>query len=80
MPGPPRRRIDFTRLPAVPRFALAFAVLAVVIGLVLLARRDSAPAQPAGWYTWVVRVGAVGLLLCTAAWLVRQAIRMWRRR
>jgi hypothetical protein len=78
MRGPPRRRVDFTTLPAVARYALALAVLAAVVALVLLARGNH-QTSPASWYTAVVRVGAVLLLVYLAArliqWLARAAKR-----
>jgi hypothetical protein len=79
MPGPPRRRVDFMRLPAIARYALALAILAVVVGLVLLVPGDHAGEEPAGWYTVVVRVGAVLLLLYAGIWMVRRVVKARRR-
>jgi hypothetical protein len=75
MPGPPRRRIDFSRQPTVARYAVALVVLAVVVGLVLLVLEDGTPAEPAGWYTVVVRVATVLLLLYGLLWLARRLLR-----
>ncbi len=79
MPGPARRKFDLTQLPAAARYAVAFAVLAVVVGLVMLTSRDDAPTQPAGWYTIVVRSGAVLLILYGAYWLARRLVHSRRR-
>jgi peptidoglycan/LPS O-acetylase OafA/YrhL len=79
MPGPARRRIDLARLPAAARYTVAFAVLAVVVGLVMLTSSDDAPTQPAGWYTVVVRIGAVLLILYCAYWLAQRLLRSRRR-
>lgn len=79
MPGSARRRIDLSQLPAAARYAVAFAVLAVVIGLAMLTSSDDAPNQPAGWYTIVVRTGAVLLILYCAYWLTRRLLHSRRR-
>jgi len=71
-----RRRVDLRRLPALARYAVALAVLAVVVAIVLLVRPDT--GRPAGWYTAVVQVGAVALLVYLAGrllWWIRGRVR-----
>jgi ABC-type nickel/cobalt efflux system permease component RcnA len=79
MPGPPRRRVDFTQLPTIARYALALTVLAVVVGVVVVVRGDDASDEPAGWYTVVVRVGAILLLVYAGFWLIRRVKRSRQR-
>jgi ABC-type nickel/cobalt efflux system permease component RcnA len=75
-----RWRADLMRLPAWARYGIAFAVLAVVVGIVLLVRPDAASAQPATWYTVLVRIGGIALVAYVAGWLVWRAVRAARRR
>jgi hypothetical protein len=80
MPGPPRRRVDLTRLPAPARYGLALVILAAVVTLALTVPGRHPANEPAGWYTFAIRVGAVLLLLYAGFRLVRYAITSWRRR
>ena len=80
MPGPPRRRVDLTRLPAPARYALALVILAVVVALALTAPASHSASGPAGWYTIIVRFGAVLLLLYAGFRLARYLLRTWRQR
>ncbi|MGW4063135.1 hypothetical protein ACWEGE_32960 [Amycolatopsis sp. NPDC004747] len=71
-----RRRVDLRRLPAPARYAVALAVLAVVIAIVLLVGPGT--GRPAGWYSAVVSVGAVALLVYLAGrllWWLRGRLR-----
>ncbi|HKD97289.1 MAG TPA: hypothetical protein VKB69_06740 [Micromonosporaceae bacterium] len=68
MSQPPRRRIDLLRLPAAARYAIALAVLAVVVLVAIAAAGGTNNA--AGWYTVGVKIGAVVLLVALAGWLV----------
>ncbi|MFG1809669.1 hypothetical protein [Streptomyces sp. NPDC049040] len=73
-----RRRVDLSRLPAAARYAVALAVVATVVGAVLLVRAGGGDDEPAGWYTAVVKVGAVALLVYLAGrlvWWVRSRAR-----
>ncbi len=64
------------RLPAAGRYALALAIVAVVVGLVLVLRAgDNVTSEPPVWYAVVVRVGAVVLLAYGALSLVRRLMR-----
>jgi membrane protease YdiL (CAAX protease family) len=66
-----RRRVDLSRLSAPARYAVALAVLAAVVGIVLLVRAGGGGAdEPAAWYTVLVKVGAVALLVYLAGRLV----------
>ena len=80
MPGPPRRRVDLTRLPAPARYALALVILAAVVTLALTVPGRHPATEPAGWYTIAIRVGAVLLLLYAGFRLVRYVIRSRRQR
>jgi Kef-type K+ transport system membrane component KefB len=80
MPGPPRRRVDFTRLPAPAQYALALVILAVVVTLAVTAPGSHSASEPADWYTVVVRVGAVLLLLYTGFRLARRLLRIRQQR
>jgi peptidoglycan/LPS O-acetylase OafA/YrhL len=73
---PPRRRVDLTHLPAWIRYAIALIVLAAVIAIVLVVRGSG--RHVAGWYSVVVRVGAVGLLIYLVAWAAWRITRRWR--
>jgi len=72
--------VDFTRWPAVWRYALALAAVAVVVAIVLLSGGDDADSEPAGWYTVVVRIGAVALLAYGVLWLGGRLWKLRRRR
>jgi hypothetical protein len=80
MPGPPRRRVDLTRLPAPARYALALVILAAVVTLALTVPGHHPATEPAGWYTIAIRAGAVLLLLYAGFRLVRYLIRSRRQR
>jgi hypothetical protein len=75
-----RRRVDFLGLPRWARYGLALVILAAVVGIVLLVRPDAGTAGPATWYTVLVRIGAVALLLFLLCWLGWRAARLVRRR
>jgi hypothetical protein len=80
MPGLPRRRVDLTRLPTPWRYALAFAGLAVGVALaLLLGDGASDDGQTAGWYTVLVRIGAVLLLAYGVFWIARRVIKARQR-
>ena len=68
-----RKRVDLSRLPPVFRYGLALAVVAVVVLIVIMVAPPD--AAPAGWYTVVVTVGALVVLVLGAGWLLRH---LWR--
>jgi peptidoglycan/LPS O-acetylase OafA/YrhL len=80
MSGPPRRRVDLTRLPAPARYALALVILAVVVTLALTVPGHHPATEPAGWYTIAIRVGAVLLLLYAGVHLGRRLLLARRQR
>lgn len=80
MPDQRRRRIDLTCLPAAARYAVALAVLVIVTAMVFTTRGDETSTQPASWYTAVVSIGAVALLLYGVIWLVLRVATFRRRR
>jgi hypothetical protein len=65
-----RSRADLRRLPTWARYAIALAVLAMVLAVVLLVRPDARTAGIPTWYLVVVRIGAVGLFAYLAIRLV----------
>ena len=78
MPGPPRRRIDLTRLPAWARYSLAlFFVGAVVLVVTYL---PSSAEAPADWYTILVFVGAILLIVGCVVWVAVRVVRAVRGR
>lgn len=80
MTGQRRRRVDLTRLPAAARYALALAVLVLVTAVVLMVRGDETSMQPASWYTKVVWIGALALLLYAVIWVIQRVARLRRHR
>ena len=78
MPGPARRRIDLTHLPAWARYGLALVVVAVVVLLVV--RLPGSADEPADWYSTLVQVGAVLLICAGVVWVVVRVARVVRRR
>ncbi len=63
-PGPPRRRIDLTSLPLLVQYAIALAVVAVVVALVF-----ALGARPRPLTVW--QLVAAGAASVTAMLLVR---------
>ncbi|GIG21422.1 hypothetical protein Cch01nite_21460 [Cellulomonas chitinilytica] len=78
MPGPARRRVDLTRLPAWARYTLALVVVAAVVLLVV--NLPSSADAPADWYTTLVLVGAILLIVWCVGWVVVRVVRAVRRR
>jgi peptidoglycan/LPS O-acetylase OafA/YrhL len=78
MPGPARRRIDLTRLPAWARYVIALVVVAAVVLLVV--NLPGAAEQPADWYTTLVLVGAILLICWCVGWVAVRVARAVRRR
>lgn len=62
------------RLPAVLRYSLALGVVAVVVAIVIAVTPPA--SAPAAWYTVLVTVGAVVLLIGAVGWVLR---RLWTR-
>ena len=72
--------MDFAHLPTPAKYALALAVVAVVVAVVLLVNGGHATKRPVGWYTLLIQIGAVLLLLFAFAWLAWHVARRSGRR
>lgn len=68
----PRKRIGLSGLPAAVRYPLALAVVAIVVLLVLAVTPNGAAV--AGWYSVLVTVGAVVVLVLGVGWFLRRAL------
>ena len=78
MPGPQRRRIDLTRLPAWARYSLALLVVGAVV--VVVAYLPSSAQSSADWYTILVFVGAILLIVGCVVWVAVRVVRAVRGR